>query len=117
MLFVSPATDYDNTLATDWAAEAETLEALKAVKQSRGNVLSLVAGRELSDLMAVFADAGLVDLPSPRTPPYSTIPPPDDETWPHHLRGGRLHVLARISAPYTAGAKSSGSTTPTSPDL
>jgi hydroxymethylpyrimidine pyrophosphatase-like HAD family hydrolase len=92
MFFVALATDYDNTLATHGAAEAETLEALKALKRS-GRRVVLVTGRELPDLIRVFPDVGLFDLivaengallydpATQKEEPLGPPPPPEFVAW------------------------------------
>jgi HAD superfamily hydrolase (TIGR01484 family) len=61
MYFICLATDYDGTLAEDGAVGEQTIEALRAFKQS-GRRLVLVSGRELPDLQRVFSPLDLFDL-------------------------------------------------------
>jgi hydroxymethylpyrimidine pyrophosphatase-like HAD family hydrolase len=58
--YLALATDYDGTLATDGAVDSETVAALRRLAAS-GRKLILVTGRQLKDLLHVFADATLFD--------------------------------------------------------
>ena len=60
MYFLALAADYDGTLAHDGRVSAETLEALKRLKQS-GRRLILVTGRRLPSLMRAFPECVLFD--------------------------------------------------------
>jgi HAD superfamily hydrolase (TIGR01484 family) len=59
--FLALATDYDGTLAHDGAVDAETVAALRRLKNS-GRRLILVTGRELPDLQRAFPELGCFDL-------------------------------------------------------
>ena len=54
------ATDYDETLATGGKVTAETVAALESVLAT-GRRLVLVTGRELDDLMSVYADLSIFE--------------------------------------------------------
>ena len=60
MRYLALATDYDGTLAEDGRVSAQTLEALKRVRES-GRKLVLVTGRELDDLFRVFPEYAIFD--------------------------------------------------------
>jgi HAD superfamily hydrolase (TIGR01484 family) len=61
MYFIALATDYDGTLAENGKVDADTVAALKQLKNS-GRRLILVTGRELSSLQREFPDLYLFDL-------------------------------------------------------
>src|SRR5579862_1765958 len=61
MRYLALACDYDGTLATDGHVSEATLRDLRRLRDS-GRRLILVSGRELEDLLSVFADIGLFDL-------------------------------------------------------
>ena len=61
MFFIALATDYDGTLAENGKVDADTIAALKQLKNS-GRTLILVTGRELSSLQREFPDLDLFDL-------------------------------------------------------
>lgn len=61
MYFICLATDYDGTLAEDGAVAEQTVEALRAFKQSHRRLI-LVTGRELPDLRRMFSQLQLFDL-------------------------------------------------------
>ncbi len=60
MKYHAIATDYDGTLATDGWVTAETLRALGHYR-NHGGQLILVTGRELDELLQVFAHTHLFD--------------------------------------------------------
>ncbi|HEY9630044.1 MAG TPA: HAD-IIB family hydrolase [Coleofasciculaceae cyanobacterium] len=60
MRYLTLATDYDGTLATDSQVSSETLDALKRLKES-GRKLILVTGRQLDDLCQTFPQVDLFD--------------------------------------------------------
>ena len=55
MRFLALATDYDGTLAHDGRVTAETLDALRRLRES-GRKLILVSGRRLPELQETFPD-------------------------------------------------------------
>src|SRR5690606_19152673 len=59
--FLALATDYDGTLAHDGVVDAETVAALRRLKNS-GRRLILVSGRELPDLKRAFPEFAVCDL-------------------------------------------------------
>jgi HAD superfamily hydrolase (TIGR01484 family) len=61
MRYVALATDYDGTIAHHGHVDAVTIAALQRLRES-GRKLLLVTGRELSDLLRVFPEAGIFDL-------------------------------------------------------
>jgi hydroxymethylpyrimidine pyrophosphatase-like HAD family hydrolase len=61
MRFLALATDYDGTLAHDGRVTAETLEALRRLKES-GRKILLVSGRQLPELQQVFLEHEIFDL-------------------------------------------------------
>ena len=61
MQYLALATDYDGTLARDGHVDEETLEALRAVRDS-GRKVILVTGRELPQLQATFPAIALCDV-------------------------------------------------------
>lgn len=61
MHYLALATDYDGTIAHDGIVDADTLAALRRVRES-GRKLILVTGRELEDLFATFDHINLFDL-------------------------------------------------------
>jgi len=60
MRYVALACDYDGTLAHDGTVADETVVALERLRES-GRKLNLVTGRQLDDLMRVFARLDLFD--------------------------------------------------------
>jgi HAD superfamily hydrolase (TIGR01484 family) len=60
MRYLALATDYDETLATEGRLGAETLQALRKLKES-GRRAVLVTGRELDDLRRVCPELGVFD--------------------------------------------------------
>jgi hydroxymethylpyrimidine pyrophosphatase-like HAD family hydrolase/energy-coupling factor transporter ATP-binding protein EcfA2 len=60
MRYVVLAADYDGTLASDEVVEHETLAALERLRSS-GRKLVLVTGRQLEDLLRIFARVDLFD--------------------------------------------------------
>jgi HAD superfamily hydrolase (TIGR01484 family) len=58
--FLALATDYDGTLAHHGRVAAETLDALRRVRES-GRKLVLVTGRRLDDLLEAFPEAHVFD--------------------------------------------------------
>ncbi|MBD2100584.1 HAD family hydrolase [Leptolyngbya sp. FACHB-261] len=60
MRYLALASDYDGTLATDGQVEESTLAALRRLRDS-GRQLILVTGRQLDDLLRVFAQVDLFD--------------------------------------------------------
>jgi hydroxymethylpyrimidine pyrophosphatase-like HAD family hydrolase len=60
MHYLALATDYDGTVAHDGIVDAETLAALRRLRDS-GRKLILVTGRELEDLFTVFDHMDLFD--------------------------------------------------------
>lgn len=60
MRYHALATDYDGTIAHHGGVDADTLAALRAVRES-GRRLILVTGRELDDLAKIFPDFQLFD--------------------------------------------------------
>ncbi len=60
MRYIALACDYDGTLAHDGTVADETVVALERLRES-GRTLVLVTGRELDDLMRVFARLDLFD--------------------------------------------------------
>jgi hypothetical protein len=59
--FATLATDYDGTIAADGTVDADTLAALRRLRDAGGTVV-LVTGRELPPLLASFPEVGLCDL-------------------------------------------------------
>src|SRR5690606_11888021 len=59
--FLALATDYDGTLAHDGVVDAETVAALRRLKNA-GRRLNLVSGRELPDLKRAFPEFTVCDL-------------------------------------------------------
>jgi phosphoglycolate phosphatase (TIGR01487 family) len=88
MNFKAIATDYDGTLAEDGTVSQRTLASLRRAKKG-GRKLVLVTGRELEELMRLFADLDVFDavvaengalLYTPRPPrerPLARPPPPE----------------------------------------
>lgn len=60
MFYAALATDYDGTIATDGIVPAQTVEALRWLRE-RGKILILVTGRELPELQGLFPEIGLFD--------------------------------------------------------
>jgi hydroxymethylpyrimidine pyrophosphatase-like HAD family hydrolase/energy-coupling factor transporter ATP-binding protein EcfA2 len=60
MRYLALATDYDGTLAHEGTVAAETLQAVRTLKES-GRRAVLVTGRELDDLRRVFPELGVFD--------------------------------------------------------
>jgi HAD-superfamily hydrolase, subfamily IIB len=60
MRYLAMASDYDGTLAEHGSVSEETISALRVFRQS-GRKLILVTGRELTDLLKVFAHTDLCD--------------------------------------------------------
>jgi hydroxymethylpyrimidine pyrophosphatase-like HAD family hydrolase len=60
MHYLALATDYDGTIAHDGIVDADTLAALRRLRDS-GRKLILVSGRELEDLFTVFDHLDLFD--------------------------------------------------------
>ena len=94
MYFLALATDYDGTLAHDGVVTAETLEALKRLKDS-GRRLILVTGRELPDLVRMFPETAMFDrvvaengalLFDPETGLERLLAPPPPERFVRRLR-------------------------------
>lgn len=87
MRYQALALDYDGTLATDGVVPGTVVDSLRQVRAS-GRRLIMVTGRELPDLLAVFAftnifdcivaeNGGLLYVPSTgRQVPLATPPPP-----------------------------------------
>jgi HAD superfamily hydrolase (TIGR01484 family) len=61
MRYSALATDYDGTLAQDGRAGSSTIQALERLRRS-GRRLILVTGRELPELLGVFARINIFDL-------------------------------------------------------
>ncbi|HEY2067718.1 MAG TPA: HAD family hydrolase [Gemmatimonadaceae bacterium] len=61
MRFATLATDYDGTIATHGTVDADTLAALRRLRDA-GGTLVLVTGREIPPLLESFPDVGLFDL-------------------------------------------------------
>jgi hydroxymethylpyrimidine pyrophosphatase-like HAD family hydrolase len=61
MFFRALATDYDGTIATHGGVHADTLAALRRLRDAGGTLL-LVTGREIPDLARVFPELALFDL-------------------------------------------------------
>jgi hydroxymethylpyrimidine pyrophosphatase-like HAD family hydrolase len=60
MFYAALATDYDGTIAHHGIVPAETVDALRWLRE-RGKILILVTGRELPELQALFPDITLFD--------------------------------------------------------
>jgi hydroxymethylpyrimidine pyrophosphatase-like HAD family hydrolase len=60
MRYLALATDYDGTIAHDGVVDAATVAALRRLRDS-GRRLLLVTGRELDELLTVFAHCDLFD--------------------------------------------------------
>lgn len=60
MHYLALATDYDGTIAHDGIVDADTLAALRRLRDS-GRKLIMVSGRELEDLLTVFDHMDLFD--------------------------------------------------------
>lgn len=60
MSYLTLATDYDGTLATDGQVSSHTLAALKQWRTA-GHRLILITGRQLDDLQTVFSEFELLD--------------------------------------------------------
>src|SRR5688500_14379510 len=60
MFYAALATDYDGTIAHDGVVPAQTVDALRWLKE-RGKLLILVTGRELPELQGLFTEIGLFD--------------------------------------------------------
>lgn len=61
MQYLALAADYDGTLARDGHVEADVVAALARLRAS-GRQLILVTGRELPELLSMFAEIGLCNL-------------------------------------------------------
>jgi len=61
MRYLALCTDYDGTIATHGVVDEPTIAALARLKQS-GRKLVMVTGREMSELVSVFARLDLFDL-------------------------------------------------------
>jgi hydroxymethylpyrimidine pyrophosphatase-like HAD family hydrolase len=94
MHYLALATDYDGTIAHDGITDADTVAALRRVRES-GRKLVLVSGRELEDLFATFDHLDLFDravlengalLYHPATKETRQIAPPPPEALVDRLR-------------------------------
>src|SRR3954454_15408142 len=98
MRYLALATDYDGTIAHDGIVDADTLAALRRVRES-GRKLILVSGRELESLFATFDHVGLFDLAVlengallyyPATKESRQIAPPPPEPLVDRLRAAGI---------------------------
>lgn len=98
MHYLALATDYDGTIAHDGLTDADTLAALRRLKES-GRKLILVTGRELEDLLATFDHIDLFDravlengalLYHPATRESRQIAPPPPEALVDRLKAAGI---------------------------
>jgi hypothetical protein len=98
MHYLALATDYDGTIAHDGIVDADTLAALRRLRDS-GRKLILVSGRELEDLLTVFDHMDLFDravlengalLYHPATKESRQIAPPPPEQLVERLKAAGI---------------------------
>jgi HAD superfamily hydrolase (TIGR01484 family) len=102
LYFHALATDYDGTLAHDGVVDADTVAALRRLKNS-GRRLILVTGRELPDLQRAFPEVGSFDLivaenggllHEPGTGREMLLAPPPPEAFVEQLRERGVRPLS-----------------------
>jgi hydroxymethylpyrimidine pyrophosphatase-like HAD family hydrolase len=98
MHYLALATDYDGTIAHDGIVDADTLAALRRLRDA-GRKLIMVSGRELEDLLTVFDHIDLFDravlengalLYDPATKESRQIAPPPPEPLVERLRAAGI---------------------------
>jgi hydroxymethylpyrimidine pyrophosphatase-like HAD family hydrolase len=98
MHYLALATDYDGTIAHDGIVDADTLAALKRLRES-GRKLIMVSGRELEDLLTTFDHLDLFDravlengalLYHPATKESRQIAPPPPEALVERLKAAGI---------------------------
>jgi hydroxymethylpyrimidine pyrophosphatase-like HAD family hydrolase len=98
MHYLALATDYDGTIAHDGIVDADTLAALKRLREA-GRKLIMVSGRELEDLLGVFDHLDLFDravlengalLYHPSTKESRQIAPPPPEALVERLKAAGI---------------------------
>src|SRR5215203_1127689 len=92
MRYHALAADYDGTIAHDGRVDADTVDALRKLRDS-GRKLLLVTGRELEELLGIFPEIDLFDrvvgengalVYTPATKEVRTLaepPPPEFAAW------------------------------------